>query len=99
MRAEHGKAVELYGKVFFTVRLFLTFSRLDTLARSEHSQVRDTSFSGEEGTRLLPAISCIFCNPHGSCIEQSGIEAVSLGRLGLCPKLSILGLVPEAGCL
>ena len=40
----------------------------------ELSQVRGTSFSGGEGITLLPAISCKFCNPNGSCIEQSGIE-------------------------
>ena len=56
---------------------FLLFSRFDTLARSELSKVLGTSFSGGEGTKLLPAISCIFCNPRGSCIEQSGIETVS----------------------
>ena len=56
--------------------LFLLFSRFDTLARSGLSSpsVRGTSFSGGEGITLLPAISCRFCPPHGSCIEQSRIE-------------------------
>ena len=63
----------VYAHVFSNI-FFLLFSRFDTLARSELSQVRGTSFSGGEGIALLPAISCKFCNPNGSCIEQSGLE-------------------------
>ena len=58
----------------FFLSLLLLFSRFDTLARSELSQVRGTNFSGGEGITPLPAISCTFCNPHGSCIKESGLE-------------------------
>ena len=54
---------------FFAFQLFRHSCSLREL-----SQVRGTSFSGGEGITLLPAISCKFCNPNGSCIEQSGIE-------------------------
>ena len=63
----------------------LLFSRFDTLARSGLSSpsVRGTSFSGGEVITLLPAISCKFCTPHGSCIEQSRIEPRSSPPPGL----------------
>jgi len=55
--------------LFFAFQLFR-----HSCSRRELSQVRGTSFSGGEGITLLPAISCKFCNPHGSCIKQSGLE-------------------------
>ena len=55
--------------LFFAFQLFRHSCSLREL-----SQVRGTSFSGGEGITLLPAISCTFCNPHGSCIKQSGLE-------------------------
>ena len=66
------------GGYFF----FLLFSRFDTLARSGLSSllVRRTCFSGGEGTRLLPAISCKFCTPHGSCIGKRNLSNEVHGR-------------------
>ena len=70
-------------------RYFLLFGRFDTLARSGLSSpsVRGTSFSGGEGITLLPAISCKFCTPHGSCIEQSRIEPRSSPPPAVSPPI------------
>ena len=62
----------IYSRSFSSFFAFQLFRHSCSLR--ELSQVRGTSFSGGEGITLLPAISCKFCNPNGSCIEQSGIE-------------------------
>ena len=85
----------LLFRTMFCSTLLLLVSRFDTLARSELSQVPGTSYSSGEDTRLLPAISCAFCNPDGSCIEQSGIES-TFGGQNLSPYLADRGAAGAA---
>ena len=47
------------------------------------SKVRGASFSGGEGTGLLPAISCKFCKPHGVVKQHNrfGPEPIRLTQV------------------
>ena len=47
---------------------------------TELSQVRGTSFSGGEGITPLPAISCTFCNPNGSCTDMLHGGLITMGK-------------------
>ena len=65
-------------KTFYFFCYFSAVSTLLIAPNFRRSGVRTfrppTNFSGGEGITPLPAISCTFCNPNGSSIEQSGLE-------------------------